>query len=479
MAFETCEQSRARSLLDLLSEARGGVRQGVDPALLERERLLAAQLRAKSERQVEYLAKRDVKAAVIEKDLAGLTSQYRDLEAKIRAASPRYDALVRPKPLSLAEIQHSYLDAATVLLEYAPGAERSFVFVVTGTGVRTFELPDKAALETLARKAYESLAAPGGSASSAGPLRELSRAVLGPVAGLLAKKRLIIVTEGALQYVPFAALSLPSSPDTPLMVDHEIVSLPSASTLAFVRDERRQSAGPTKTLAVLADPVFSVDDPRLTGGAQNASLKPDRERSAPGFDRIELDRLPATRKEALDILALVPERERLAALDFDANRAVVTAGTLSDYRYVHFATHGLLNALHPELSSIVLSLVDRNGRPQNGFLQTTDVYNLNLKAELVVLSACQTALGQEVRGEGLIGLTRAFMYTGTPAVVASLWTVSDVSTAELMTRFYKGMLVGGLRPAAALREAQISIWKQGRWARPYYWAAFTLQGEWR
>ena len=135
--------------------------------------------------------------------------------------------------------------------------------------------------------------------------------------------------------------------------------------------------------------------------------------------------------------------------------------------------------VHPELSGLVLSLVDHAGRAQNGFLQTTDVYNLKLNSDLVVLSACQTALGKELRGEGLVGLTRAFMYAGSPRVVASLWTVPDVSTAELMTRFYKGMLVNGLRPAAALRQAQISIWREQRWARPYYWAAFILQGEWR
>lgn len=152
---------------------------------------------------------------------------------------------------------------------------------------------------------------------------------------------------------------------------------------------------------------------------------------------------------------------------------------LGQYRIIHFATHGLLNSQHPELSGVVLSLVDERGQPQDGFLRSHEVYNLKLNADLVVLSGCQTALGKNVKGEGLIGLTRGFMYAGAPRVVASLWRVPDKPTAELMKRFYKGMLAEGLRPAAALRAAQIEMWKEKRWSAPYYWAAFVFQGEWK
>ena len=169
----------------------------------------------------------------------------------------------------------------------------------------------------------------------------------------------------------------------------------------------------------------------------------------------------------------------LLALDFAANRETAISGQLAQYRIVHFATHGLLNNVHPELSGIVLSLVDEAGRPQNGFVRLHEVYNLKLPAELVVLSGCRTALGKEVKGEGLIGLTRGFMYAGAPRVVVSLWPVSDKGTAELMKRFYQGMLGKGLRPAAALRAAQIAMWKSKWWDAPYYWAGFVLQGEWR
>jgi CHAT domain-containing protein len=169
----------------------------------------------------------------------------------------------------------------------------------------------------------------------------------------------------------------------------------------------------------------------------------------------------------------------LKALDFDASRTTATSAELSQYRMVHFATHGLLNTEHPELSGIVLSLIDKQGQPQDGFLRAHEIYNLTLPAELVVLSGCKTGLGKEIRGEGLVGLTRGFMYAGAARVAVSLWDVNDAATAELMKRFYRAMLVEGLRPAAALRAAQVSLWKQKKWRTPYYWAAFQLQGEWK
>jgi CHAT domain-containing protein len=165
--------------------------------------------------------------------------------------------------------------------------------------------------------------------------------------------------------------------------------------------------------------------------------------------------------------------------DFAANRAAATSADLGAYRYVHFATHGFLDSQHPELSGLLLSMYDQQGVPQDGFLRAHEVFNLKLAAELVTLSACQTGLGKEIKGEGLVGLTRGFMYAGAPRVVVSLWSVSDEGTAELMARFYRGMLQEGKRPAAALQAAQIAMLKEPKFAAPFYWAAFTLQGEWR
>ena len=195
--------------------------------------------------------------------------------------------------------------------------------------------------------------------------------------------------------------------------------------------------------------------------------------------RLYLNRLIYSRNEAAAVIAVMPAGKSLEALDFDASRATAVSGVLAQYRIVHFATHGLLNNKHPELSGLVLSLVSKDGKRQNGFLKLQDIYELKLPVDLVVLSGCETGLGQEISGEGLIGLTRGFMYAGASRVVASLWSVSDAATASLMADFYKAMEEGRMRPAAALREAQIHMWRQGQWSAPYYWAAFQMQGEWR
>jgi CHAT domain-containing protein len=186
-----------------------------------------------------------------------------------------------------------------------------------------------------------------------------------------------------------------------------------------------------------------------------------------------------SRTEAEQIARLASSGGVLKALDFDASRETALRSELGQYRIVHFATHSVLNNEHPELSGVVLSLVDRYGRPRDGFLRLYDIYNLDLRADLVVLSACQTALGEEIRGEGLIGLTRGFLYAGAPRVVATLWKIDDRTTAEVMQRFYEQMLGRGRRPPDALRAAQIELWKMRGWDAPYYWAAFTLEGEWR
>ena len=190
-------------------------------------------------------------------------------------------------------------------------------------------------------------------------------------------------------------------------------------------------------------------------------------------------RLRFSRQEAEEIARLSADPRTLKAVDFSANRSTAIDAKLGDYRIVHFATHGLINNQNPDLSGVVLSLVDEQGRPQNGFLRLYDIYNLKLNADLVVLSACQTALGKEIKGEGLVGLTRGFMYAGAPRVVASFWRIDDRATADIMRRFYEAMLKDGLRPAAALRAAQVSMWHEKRWQSPHYWAAFTIQGEWR
>jgi CHAT domain-containing protein len=315
--------------------------------------------------------------------------------------------------------------------------------------------------------------------------------LLGPVASMLGNKRLLIVSDGALQNIPFAALPTPEGKVgfEPLVLKHEIVNLPSASVIAELRRQRIGRPKPPRAVAVLADPVFDPKDDRVTVGSRafarsSHTIEPGVTRAAEdlGLTRngdLYLNRLLYTRNEANAILAAIPPGQGMAALDFSASRSLATNISLGQYRIVHFATHGILDNKHPELSGLVLSLVNRQGKAQNGFLKLQDIYNLKLPVDLVVLSGCETGLGENVGGEGLIGLTRGFMYAGASRVVASLWSVSDMATADLMSHFYRAMERQGMRPAAALRAAQIEMWQQKQWRSPYYWAAFQIQGEWQ
>jgi CHAT domain-containing protein/Tfp pilus assembly protein PilF len=506
-AFQVSEKGRARSLLELLRESRAEIRQGVDASLIDRESMLRKAIAESAERQTRLLSGKpsEEQVAAAGREIDGLTTEYEQLQAQIRKKSPRYAALIQPAPLDMAQIQKQVLDPDTLLLEYALGDEKGYVWAVTTDSLRSFELPARATVEKAARRFYELSTERGKSvpgetlvqrkkrlddADAAYPqaAAELSKMLLAPLAGELKQKRLVIVGESFLQYVPFAALPSPNGAPgdsaTPLIVRHEIVSLPSASVLAVLRHETANRKPAGKTVAVLADPVFSANDPRLTnakGQSAHAEDSPvsDVQRSASESGLGDLTRLHFSRQEADEIARLAADKRNLKAVDFAANRTMATSESLNDYRIVHFATHGLINNHHPDLSGIVLSLVDEQGRQQNGFLRLYDIYNLKLNADLVVLSACQTALGKEIKGEGLVGLTRGFMYAGSPRVVASYWRIDDRATADIMKRFYSAMLKDGLAPAAALRAAQVSMLQDKRWQSPHYWAAFTVQGEWK
>jgi CHAT domain-containing protein/tetratricopeptide (TPR) repeat protein len=511
MALRVSEQAHARSLLEMLTEARANIRHGVDAALLERERTLSQQINAKAERQMQALGQNAKdRAALLSKEISELEDQHRQAQAAIRKSSPAYAALTQPQPLGLKEIQKQ-LDRGTMLLEYSLGDERSYVWTITPTSSKSHELPSREVIEKAARQVYGLLTARSqfktgetaqlkqerialADSQLSMSVKNLSEMVLGPIGSELGVERLVIVADGALQYVPFAALSSVSGQPAdaasyrPLIQDHEVISLPSASALAIQRQGLLNRKLAPNNVAIIADPVFSAADERVAAAARTVAP-----RRVPGDGAAEtrilehlsddsgliIRRLKFTRQEADQILAEAPRAKNLKAIDFKANRATATGGELSKYRYVHFATHGFIDSERSDLSAIVLSLVDESGKPQDGFLRAHEIYNLNLPAELVVLSACETGLGKEIKGEGLVGLTRGFMYAGARRVVVSLWNVNDKATADLMARFYRGMLREKKTPAAALRAAQVEMSHQKQWQSPYYWAAFTLQGEWR
>jgi CHAT domain-containing protein/predicted negative regulator of RcsB-dependent stress response len=520
-AFEASERARARALLELLTESKVNIRQGAAPELLERESFLQQQLNTKAQYRMRLLGSenKETQSEALEREIRQLTTEYEEVQARIREQSPRYAALTQPQPLRVEDIQAELKDGQTLLLEYMLGDEKSYLWIVSSTSVESYELPGRSTVEAVASEVYKQLTArpsvPGDQNDSERAavtnsnwqydeqILALSKMLIGPIAAHLGTKRLLIVPDGALQYIPFAALPVSSVPDdtekqstgmaqngdnnlVPLILQHEVINLPSASTLAALRHETSSLQDGQGIVAVLADPVFEPDDPRVkvsgspisdrSHAGQETSTLRTALRDNDGSGRTSL-RLPFTRQEAEGIMAVTAPGRGFLATGFAADRATAMSARLSQYQIVHFATHGLIDSKRPELSGIVLSLVDEQGNPKDGFLQLHDIYNLRFSAKLVVLSACDTGLGKDVKGEGLVGLTHGFMYAGSKSVMASLWKVDDKATAELMSHFYRAMLKERLSPAAALKAAQVAMWKDPRWRTPHYWAAFILQGE--
>lgn len=491
-AVEVNERRRARSLLDLLGESRAKIRRGADPQLIAREQELQQLIGTTEKNLLEARAEGDQdRITQLEKRQRSILDELDTLRGRIRNENPRYAALIQPEPLTLRQMQWM-LDDETLLLVFSLGEERSFLWCIPRQGrVESLVLPSRSKIEALARKtgAQWSRRSPGASKGAERWALRLSDQLLGGISERLQARRLVIVADGALQAIPFAALPQPARPGQkeprePLAARHEVVYLPSMSALAALRHEVADRVEAGSALAIVADPVSSRDDPRLEGKAASSGIAHPAEtgdlaRSARDLGIEQFSRLPHTEAEAKAISSLVAGDDRKkVALGFNASLETLRSGDLRRYRYLHFATHGLLNAKHPELSGLVLSLYDREGRPQEGFLFSHEIYNLELPAELVVLSACETGRGDEVRGEGVVGLSRSFMYAGTPRVMVSLWKVSDEGTAELMKRFYRGIFQHHLPPPQALRCAQLSLRQNPRWSSPYYWAPFVFLGEW-
>ena len=352
-----------------------------------------------------------------------------------------------------------------------------------------------------ARKASAEAAAYAASAHA------LYKTILAPAAGAFAGKRLLVVADGSLNFVPFEALVTEPATGAPdftalayLVKSNEVAYAPSASVVAALRrhaaEARRAQAG--GSVLVVADPVFNSADVRAKangaapdGTAANGdrnitrgltlepALADSAGVSAAATDKLKIARLVNTRSEANEIAQLARSSQTGADvwLDLEASEGNLAARDVRRYRVLHFATHGLLNTRHPQMTGLVLSLVGEN--KGDGFLRVNEVFNFRLGAPLVMLSACETGLGKEKRGEGVMGLTRAFMYAGAPTVGVSLWAVADRSTAQLMGDFYRGYFTNkGAQPNGALRQAQLKMIANPRYSAPYYWAPFVLIGDW-
>jgi CHAT domain-containing protein len=502
-AFSVSEQGRARLLLDLLSESRPNIRAGAARDLVERERRLRGLLRAQAEYQLNLSlsGKDSTELTEVAAQIARLRSDYQAIQAQLREQNPRLFSFEQFAPVDLERIQKELRGSDTMLLEFALGEDHSYLWAVTSNSSDTYILPAGKEIEDAAREFYKILTARQGSEkdyqanlAAADNLyfekaSNLSRMLLGPVAEKLGSRRLLVVTDGALQYIPFDALPTPfaqtTGPVEPstsfLIATNEIVMLPSASTLIAIRSAQNHKDSPDKLVAIIADPVFSSSDDRVPQEALRpavakaaADQNPDQSEMV---KKLRLARLAHASEEADAISTAAPWGTTLVAKGFDASREKVMSQEVSRAQIVHFATHGFLDTEHPELSALVLTMTDRNGAKTDGLMPLPDIYTLDLSAQLIVLSACQTALGKDIKGEGLVGLTHSFMSAGAKSVVASLWKVDDRATAALMADFYEGMLQKGMTPAAALRSAKLKMMSRKQWSPPYYWAGFVLQGE--
>lgn len=486
-ALTTSERSRARMTMDLLSEAAVDLDRGMDLKLAEERRALYEALAEK--RQQQERASSTAEFQRLSSSMDEIENQILLLETEHRRNDPKYVGFASTHTLNAAQIQ-AQVDSDSLLLQYALGDRRSFLWAVTSESIRGFVLADRAAIEQTARSVYADLRLPPGSRKSRQlkkRMSELSDQVLSPVHELLDEKaRLLIAADGALQYIPFAVLPAgsqhPESTDTPLVAvrdDTEIVSVASMS----VREALASSSVPRATqdsIAIFADPVMQATDRRLPQSASRipvASVVVGELTMHSGAGP-SLSRIPYTGAEAAAIADLAPDADRLLALGFAASLNAVTNEDLRAYRYIHFATHGIVDAEHPALSALALSQFDEQGRRQPGYLRMHDIYSLELNADVVVLSACETGLGREIRGEGLIGLTQGFIYAGARSLVASLWQVPDRGTSALMMRFYGGLLNADLSPPHALAEAQRSMAATRGRSDPFFWGAFVIQGDW-
>jgi CHAT domain-containing protein/tetratricopeptide (TPR) repeat protein len=530
-AFKITEQARARSLLDLLSETGTSVTEGVPVELLKRKQENLDRQQEIAELLTGINISTDEpkkKPAELEAELDKLQTDFNEIENQIRVASPRYAALTSGQSLSLADVQQKVLDDRTVLLEYSLGPEASYLWAADSKSLTLHRLAPRPALDKLVTDLRSQLipvklqrrivgidvaadttrglgvvtssedAAPFIAASSA-----LYKAAVEPVSSLIAEKRLLVVADGGLNYIPFEALVKTAGGDYSsaqyLIKTNEIVYAPSASVIGAIRQQGPKPAG--RAMLVIADPVFNSNDARAKGVAPSTASAETRglgiesaltdvtgqgavaTAESAKMQGLPLARLSGTRTEAEQIARLgkASGAPTDVWLDLDASEANLGVRDVTKYRVLHIATHGLLNAERPQFTGVVLSLV--GNKSDDGFLRTDEVFNLRLGSPLVMLSACETGLGKEKRGEGVMGLTRAFLYAGAPTVGVSLWSVADKSTADLMTDFYKRLLsspgaVGG-SPSAAMRNAQLAMITSKKYSAPFYWAPFVLVGDWR
>ena len=498
-ALQAAEKSRARSMLENLSLSEADFNKDADAGTVKREKEIRVLLNAKADKLTDLLSSNAAKSDIarLDGEINELENELEEIKAQLKQNSPVYSAIKNPAPFDAAEFQRDVLDENSVLLEFSFGKDESYLWLVGKNELNSYVLPPREQIETRIEKLRQLIASremkPGEAvedyqkrvAEAEGDYQtesvELSRELFGQIADKISGKRLIIVPDGKLHYFPAAALPLPNSLDNqPILLTNEIVYEPSAQTLLLLEKSRRQSIA-TKNLLVFSDPVFTNDDARFA--PENKPVETADAAAADKFRFVEsldlLTRLKASKDESDSITDIVGASESDVYSGFAANREQLLNVKVEDYKILHFATHGLANEQRPELSGIILSRFDEKGRKLDESFRIHDIYGMNLNADLVVLSACETGLGKEVKGEGLMSLNNAFLQTGAKSVMASLWKVEDGATLALMENFYQKMAEDKFTPSQALRQAQIKLRQNQQYQSPFYWAAFTVQGDFR
>jgi CHAT domain-containing protein len=505
-AFGTAERANSRALLDEMA-GRGVPRFAGAPADLLKEQqtnqsrldAMYTQLRSLSEDP----PKNAEKITRLRTDIEVQLRASDILDARIRAASGAYASFAGTHAASAEEIGEG-IGVNSALLKFWVGEDASYLWVVTRDGFSPFTIHAThqqlqalgerwlASLQARAvRQQGETLAQRNARLAASDAMEKAAAADLGalllsPLAGLSNVDRLYIVPDGPLDSIPFAALRIqarnadPDSPASQIVLSrYEVLVEPSEAIFEVLAQSRRPSTRAPR-MAVYADAVYSTNDPRVSGAqsraAETVSLS-ETLRLATEAGMANLPRLFGSREEARAIAALNGAANTSVHLGFRAEAAAVRAEDWSNYDVVHFGVHALLNPARPAFSGVVLTMVRRDGAPQNGVLWLSSIYALRMPVDLVVLSGCHTASGREIPGEGLEGLSRAFFFSGARSVVGSLWSVEDRETSILMQRFYRNLIQKKLPPAAALRLAQLDTARDSATSAPFHWAGFTVQGD--
>lgn len=498
-ALQAAERSRARSMLEKLTLSEANFNQDADAETIRNEKRIRLLLNGKVDKLTDLLSQNN-KSEVdkISGEINELEHQLEEIKADLKQNSPIYSAIKNPAPFDVGEFQQNVLDENSLLLEFSFGKQESYLWLVGKNEFSSYVLPPRerieskieilrALLQSREKSKDESIEIYQARIAKADEdyrkiADDLSQEIFGQVAEKFGDKRLIIVPDGKLNYFPVSALPLPdSAAHEPLLLSNEVVYQPSASTLSILAKERERKAQASKSLLIFSDPVFSAEDSRLSPENKN-DLSAQNE-ADDKFRFVEslnsLARLDSSKTEADSIVDILGKSNADNFSGFAANRERLLNVDAADYKILHFATHGLIDENRPELSGIVLSRFDENGQKLDEFFRLHDIYGMNLNSDLVVLSACFTGVGKEVKGEGLMSLNNAFLSVGAKTVLSSFWKVEDGATLELMQNFYDAMTSEQLTPSKALQKAQIKMLKSERYKSPFYWAAFTVQGDFK